>query len=105
MGRARKANHRGVLAPMHSKAERAVHIGERAVAEAESVVEAAHTHTHSDIISIVTGTMTAFVRAPISSLRALWRTWLGRMRQLVCYCVGACVCVVEPRYVVNCSAP
>ena len=47
MGRARKANHRGVLAPMHSKAERAVHLGERVVVEAESVVEAAHTPTHT----------------------------------------------------------
>ena len=40
MGRARKATNRGVVAHMHSKAERAVHLGERAVAEAESAVEA-----------------------------------------------------------------
>ncbi len=40
MGRARKANNRGMVAHMHSNAERAVHVGERAVAEAESAVEA-----------------------------------------------------------------
>ncbi len=40
MGRARKANNRGMVAHMHSNAELAVHVGERAVAEAVSAVAA-----------------------------------------------------------------